>query len=213
MRYAHEDPEVGALVHRYVTPDRRYLILGGNLLRLAEPERGRFIQNLANAAAGITPEELSILLEGGWRERKTAAWLIAVAGRAEFRARLGELLLASEAVYAGRGYCVALAHFHTEDDAQLLIAYLDKYLPRRDLSYDQAMALGALMHIDTALSTEHAARFLAPGGLWQQWIAGPPSPLNEGAQRSREFIGYLCAFAAEAAALARLDPTGPGEHR
>jgi Family of unknown function (DUF6000) len=211
MRYAHNDPELMALVHRFVTPDRRYLILGGNLLRLAEPERGQFMQNLAHAAAEITPEELSILLEGGWRERKTAAWLIAIAGRIEFRAQLGELLLASEAVYAGRGYCVALAQFQTEDDAQLLITYLDKYLPRRDLSYDQAMALGALMHIDTALNTEHAARFLAPGGLWQQWIAGRPSPLNEGAQRSREFIGQLCAFAAETAALTRVDQAGPGE--
>ena len=64
MRYANEDPELLALVHRYVTP-----------------------------------RELTILLEGGWRERKTTAWLIAVARRTEFRERLGEMLLASEVCF------------------------------------------------------------------------------------------------------------------
>ena len=211
MRYAHEDPELGALVHRYVTPDRRYLTLGGNLLRLAEPERGQFMQNLASAAISIAPGALSILLEGGWRERKTAAWLIAIAGRTEFRERLGELLLASEVVYAGRGYCVALAHFQTQDDARLLIEYLDKYLPRLDLRYDQAMALGALMHIDSALGTDHAARLLAPGGPWERWTAGPPDSASGSAENSREFIDRLCAFAAEATTLARGDRAGSGE--
>jgi hypothetical protein len=33
MRNAHEDPELHALVRRYVTFDRRYLKLGGPLLR------------------------------------------------------------------------------------------------------------------------------------------------------------------------------------
>lgn len=36
MRYANEDPELLALVHRYVTPDRRYLKLGGPLMRMTE---------------------------------------------------------------------------------------------------------------------------------------------------------------------------------
>ncbi|MFF8262712.1 DUF6000 family protein [Streptomyces virginiae] len=36
-----------------------------------------------------------MLFEGGWRERRTASWLIAMAVRTEFRSRIGELLLAS----------------------------------------------------------------------------------------------------------------------
>ncbi|SEF94140.1 hypothetical protein SAMN05216223_102550 [Actinacidiphila yanglinensis] len=31
MRHADEDPELLALVHRYVTPERRYMKLGGSL--------------------------------------------------------------------------------------------------------------------------------------------------------------------------------------
>ncbi|MGI5401422.1 DUF6000 family protein [Streptomyces sp. CA-135486] len=199
MRHAHEDPELLALVHRYVTPDRRYLKLGGSLLRLTKPERAQFTRKLGEAADEITPHELGILLEGGWRERKTAAWLIAVAGRAEFRERLGELLLASEVCCAGQGYCVALATFGTEADADLLAAYLDRYLLRPDLYYDQAPALGALLHLDTRLGADHAARFLAPKGLWQQWIDGPPSKQHHDPHDYSEIIGQFCAITDESA--------------
>jgi len=149
------------------------LLQGPTFRRGGRRDRSRKTQG--GAAADIEPRELSVLLEGGWREWKTAAWLIAVAGRTEFRARLGELLLASEVCIAGRGYCVALACFGTEADAQLLITYLDRYLPRLELHYDQGMALGALLHLDAGLGTDHADRFLRPGGLWKRWTDGPPS--------------------------------------
>ena len=165
MRFAHTDSELAGLVDRYVSPDRRYLRLGGGLVKMDEPERREFLRALAIAAAEATVTELSVLPEGGWRERKTAAWLIAVAARTEFRDRIGELLLAGEVCFAGRGYAVALASFGTEADAQWLAAYLDRYLPRLDLFYDQAMTLGALLHVDDGLGTDHAARFLEPGGL------------------------------------------------
>ncbi|KPI04488.1 hypothetical protein OK074_4622 [Actinobacteria bacterium OK074] len=199
MRHAHEDPELLALVHRYVTPDRRYLKLSGSLLRLTEPERAQFTRKLGEAADEITPHELGILLEGGWRERRTAAWLIAVARRAEFRERLGELLLASEVCCAGQSYCVALATFDTEADADLLAAYLDRYLLRPDLYYDQAPALGALLHLDRKLGADHAARFLTPAGLWQRWIDGPPSKQHHDPHAHNMLIEQLCAVTDESA--------------
>lgn len=130
MRFVHEDPELAELVRRYVAPGRRYLKLGGSLVGMSEPDRNEFLQSLADAAAQITPAEHAILLDGGWREHKTAAWLIAVSRRTEFRDHLGELLLASEVFFAGRGYCFALAYFGTPADADFLVAYLDRYLPR-----------------------------------------------------------------------------------
>ncbi len=89
--------------------------LGGSLLRLEEPAYDRLARSLADDAGAITSHELGVLLEGGWRERRTAAWLIAVSGRTEFRRRLGDLLLASEVCCAGSAYCVALAGFGTPD--------------------------------------------------------------------------------------------------
>ncbi|MFI1177343.1 DUF6000 family protein [Streptomyces melanogenes] len=194
----HHSDHVGGLrelVARFVTPERRYLKLGGGLLGKSGPERALFARKLGEAAGEITPEELAVLLdEGGWRERKTAAWLIAVAGRSEFRERLGELLLASEGPYAGQAYCVALTTFATPGDASLLVTYLDRYLPRADLTYDQPRALGALLHLDNRLGTGYAARFLTPGGLWQQWTKLPPETANQEAEGLRAFIGQLhCA--------------------
>ncbi|MEV6739482.1 DUF6000 family protein [Streptomyces sp. NPDC051104] len=199
MRRADEEDEPLKLIRRYVTPDRRYLKLGGNLLGMSGRDRTKFLRKLGQAAGEISPRELHTLLDRGWRERKTAAWLVAVAGRSEFRDRLGELLLASEGPYAGKAYCVALAVFGTRADADLLVAYLDRYLRRPDLYYDQGAALGALLLLDAKLAADYAARFLVPDGLWQQWLDGPPSKDGDAPDSYREFIGKLCAFADEAA--------------
>lgn len=57
--------------------------------------------------------------------------------RERFRERLGELLSGSELTYAGQGYCFALARLGTAKDAELLVAYLERWLPRVDCRYDQ----------------------------------------------------------------------------
>lgn len=200
MSRADTDPELMGLIHRFVTPGRRYLRLGGSSMRLSGPERELFVGELVQAASEITPAELGILFGGGWRERKTASWLVAIAGRTEFRSRIGELLLASEGPYAGKAYCVTLAMFGTCADADLLCRYLDHYLLRPDLDYDQGLALGALLHLDATLGTEHASRYLAVGGLWQQWTEAQPS-MDRDPQQIRQFVEQLFAFANECVEL------------
>ncbi|MDX3525452.1 DUF6000 family protein [Streptomyces sp. ID05-39B] len=205
MRDVRSDPELGELVRRFVTPDRRYLRLGGGVLRLNPVERSAFVRNLAQAAYEITPAELGILLEGGWRERKTAAWLVTVAHRTEFRDLIGRLLLASEGPYAGAAYCVALAKFGSPADAELLGAYLDHYLSRPDLDYDQAVVLGALLYLDEILGSAYATRLLAPGGPWDRWLeVRAVAALDP--HCCRQFVQQLCAFADETAeAVASLE--------
>jgi len=56
MRHAHEDPELLTLVRRYVTPDRRYLKLGGSILRMTGCERTKFTRKLGEAAGDIKPQ-------------------------------------------------------------------------------------------------------------------------------------------------------------
>ncbi|GAB3895660.1 DUF6000 family protein [Microbispora bryophytorum] len=153
------------IVQRYVIWDRdepRYLkLLGGNLPRLSD----RFKAALADDARHISDEDLRELLRRDWRPRLTAAWLIGLDRRLRFRQTLGDLLLNSEVCYAGQGYCFALANFGQSHDAEILTAYLDRYLPRTDCSYDQHWAIGALLHLDDRLGTHHADRFLTTG-LW-----------------------------------------------
>ncbi|MDX3514945.1 DUF6000 family protein [Streptomyces caniscabiei] len=164
-------------VKRYVQPraDRRSIgrygeLLSGRFLRYEGATRRRFLRPLLADASSITDADLEALLFEGWRPRLTAAWLIGIARRTSYRARLGELLLASETVYAGLGYCFALARFSTPEDAEILAAYLDRYLPRTDLRYDQPLAMGALLYVDSRLGTAHAAPYTAPGGLYQRWV-------------------------------------------
>jgi hypothetical protein len=162
-------------------------------------DRAAFLRELAEAAGRITDAELEVLLhDGGWRERKTAAWFIAVTSRSQFRDKLGSLLLASEGPKAGRAYCMALTCLGTEADATHLIPYLDRYLLRADLSYDQPEALGALLCLDAALG--NTTRFVEPGGLWWRFCAALPAgawvPSPQDAQRA---ISQMCALARESA--------------
>ncbi|CAL9279100.1 DUF6000 family protein [Streptomyces sp. SudanB25_2051] len=199
MRDVATDPELMDLARRFVAPGRRYLKLGGSALRLSGAERELFVRELVQAAAEITPAELGILLEGGWRERKTASWLIAVARRTGFRSRIGELLLASDGPYGG-SYCTTLASFGTGEDADLICAYLDRYLPRPDLVHDRTFALGTLLHLDAVLGTERASPYLAPGGLWQRWTDARPDTAWD-PHESRQIVDQVCSFAHECAEL------------
>lgn len=199
MRYANTDPELMDLVRRFVTPGRRYLRLGGSSLRLNGPERDLFVRELVQAAGEITSAELSILFEGGWRERKTASWLVAVAGRTEFRGRIGELLLATGGPYGG-AHCITLATFGTSADADLLCGYLDRYLPQPDLAYDQTFALSTLLHLDAVLGSERASPYLAAGGLWQRWTDAT-SNMARDPHEYRQVVDQLCSFAGECAEL------------
>jgi len=110
--------EMTAAVRRYVTPATgrlpRYLqLLHGNFVALDERKRRRFLQQLARSARQVSDRELAAVLENEWRSRLTASWLIGLDKREQFRDRIGELLLDSEAAYAGQGYCLALARFAT----------------------------------------------------------------------------------------------------
>ncbi|SDZ30137.1 hypothetical protein SAMN05421504_11266 [Amycolatopsis xylanica] len=169
----------------------RYLkLLHGNFAGLPEPERATFLADLAEAATLITDAELASLLAGGWRERITAGWLIGVDRRGQFRDRLAELLLESAVCFAGQSYCFAFACLGTSADAEVLAAYLETYLPRTDLQYDQDWAFGALQHIDAGLGSGYAARFTQ--GLWQSWAA----KYRADAADHKNRIDLLCSLVA-----------------
>jgi hypothetical protein len=184
------NPDPGTATRRYVTghPEhagghRRYLeLLHGNFTALPEEQRGPFLRAMRDDARRISDAELEFMLQPGkmidWRARLTAAWLIGFDRRTRFRALLGELLLASELVYAGQGYCFALTRFGQPEDAAILAAYLDRYLPQTDRHYNQPDALGGLLHLDYQLGTAQAARFLSPDGPWSRSAFGGRDPMS-----------------------------------
>ncbi|MFI6790919.1 DUF6000 family protein [Nonomuraea sp. NPDC050383] len=183
-----------AVVRRYVgakTGGRpRSMHLMGSFMMLPDRKLIRFGRLLARDARRITDDGLEMLLDFEWRSRSTAAWLIGLDRRTRFRERLGTLLLESEMVYVGGAYCFALARFAEEQDAALLGAYLDRYLPQLDCRYDQDDAMGALLHLDERRGTNYAARFLAPGGLWESSATREVDPAEK-----KAYMDELCAFA------------------
>jgi hypothetical protein len=176
MPFQHpEEIGYGYVIERYVTrkdsDHPRYRELrSGRALRPGWPHTEHFTRHLIDDAATITDAELEALLSYEWRSRLTAGWLIGVGRRVTFRERIGDLLLASEFCFSGSAYCFALARFGTHADAEIHTAYLNRYLPRTDLRYDQPAALGALLRLDAHLGTHHATRFTRPDGLWDQWV-------------------------------------------
>lgn len=192
-----DDPELLAAVMRYVDSESgtragRYLkLLHGNALNMSGTDRTEFESALGRDARQITDRELGTLLDSEWRSRLTAAWLIGLDRRTHFRDRLGEMLLDSELVYAGQGYCLALARFETVADADVLCAYLDRSLPL-DRPFDADWAIGALLHLDERLGSNRADRFLAPGGPWEKSAASRHDPAEWHLDITR-----LCAYADE----------------
>ncbi|MEV2272894.1 DUF6000 family protein [Nonomuraea africana] len=157
------------LTRKYVAPGRRYFMLLGPMLMLPRWRQLWFQWRLRRSARRITTDELRELLASGWREKLTAAWLAGVDRRTELRDHIGQLLVASEMVYAGGGYCFALSRFGTEADAEILVNYLNRWLRCEECDYDQGAAIGALMFLDEKLGANRTASFLAPGGLWEDW--------------------------------------------
>ncbi|MGW0667156.1 DUF6000 family protein [Streptomyces sp. NPDC002746] len=163
---------LNAATYRYVLVDGRHLeLLHGNLRRQDPAPRTAFLRELIADSGRADDEEFTALLgiSADWRERLVAAWMAGIDGRTRQRQRIGELLIDSSQTFAGQGYCFALACLATQADARILSDYLDTYLPRQDLTYDQDWAMGALLDIDTRLGSDHAGRFTAPDGLWWRW--------------------------------------------
>jgi hypothetical protein len=124
-------------------------LLGGNFTRANEPEASGFRHAVAASAGLISDDQIATLLtEREWRGRLAAAWFVGLTQRANFVPTVGKLLLASELVYAGQGYCVALGLIGGEECRCILRDYLNAYLPLNGRVYDQAWAVGALTHLE-----------------------------------------------------------------
>lgn len=203
MGYAYDPPEHVRVVWRYVRRGRRYSELcGGRFLAMQGRERRRFARRLARDAHKITPRSMDILLSRGWRERMVAAWLVAVARRSEFRERLAELLL-TPGDYSANNYCLALARLGTPADADILVSYLARSLPRPDLCSHAGTALGALLLLDAEHGVDRTSGFLVPNGPWQRWNEGRPHVPSYSPEECRDHAALECAYAAESATYIR----------
>ena len=123
------------------------------------------INIFADAAKEIDKDiVLKLLGDFNWRTRITGAYFSAINNYQDFEDIIGNNLLKSEVCYAGSGYCLALATFGTDNAKKYLASYLDYYLDRKDLWFDQADAFCALQHLDK----ESASKLL---DKWNSFVA------------------------------------------
>jgi len=107
-----------------------------------------------------------------WRPRIVGAYFVAIRRYQALEDQIGRLLLRSDVCFAGQGYCAALARLNSPPAINFLEQYLDYYLTRVELWFDQAFAMAALGYLDHLNQTERRARFHLP---WQRFIENKPN--------------------------------------
>ena len=155
----------------WVAPFYIYVLHGNYYYQLKGDEQALFNENVKKALLNLNDETLQRLLSGGWREQITGSWLCGLKGSSQYANNIGKKLVASQMTYAGQGHCFALACFANDESVKFFTEYLNIYLRKTDLHYDQGWVMPALMWVDEQNDTDHASKYLKSGGLWETYIA------------------------------------------
>ena len=128
-----------------------------------------FISNYSKINSEVNIEIAKQLLgDFNWRTRIVGAYFSAIENYVELEDIIGTHLIKSDVCYAGGGYCFALASFNTEKGIHYLKKYLDYYLSKKNLHFDQRVAMSALKwtdkHNGTNLFEEYMPKF-------KEWVS------------------------------------------
>jgi len=124
------------------------------ILSLSEENGEVLVKNLSKIVDEVSPEIIKKLLgDFNWRTRITGAFYAAYLNATEFAEEIGKHLLKSEVCFAGREYCSTLAIFNVQSSYKYINQYLEYYLTRRDLNFDQDSAISALKYLDDVNGT------------------------------------------------------------
>ena len=132
----------------------------------------KWIDKLLSAKREITADIIQKNLgDFNWRTRQTGAFFSAITNQTQFVDLIGIHLLKSEVCYAGRVYCQVFASFNLPKCVDYLNLYLDYYLKRTDLWFDQREAMEAILYLDKLNSTSHFDRHI---NNWAEFIQNKP---------------------------------------
>jgi hypothetical protein len=174
-RTAEEERRLSRALFRWAWIGGRYKSFRSLKAFVMPRYRQRWFQwRLRRAGRRAPAADLLVMLDSGGRIRPVTAWLIAAGRRADLRPAIEQNLLADPPSWRALDCCLMLACLGTEEDARILVTYLNWALllepePEGFFNQRQPEALGALMYLDEQLGTDHAQQFLAEDGLWQRW--------------------------------------------
>jgi hypothetical protein len=170
---------VDSLASRYVASF--YLkVLHGNLVTLPASERDELSAGMQLVAGDVTLDDAEALWPGGWREGLMASWWAGLWRWPQLIVAVEPLLIPSRSTYEGQGHCFGLSRVASRGSQSVLMRYLDEYLSRRDLYYDQAWAMAALELVCGELGEAVPSEYQVG---WSRWSEGKPHDLE--AHRSR----------------------------
>ncbi|WP_405207128.1 DUF6000 family protein [Aquimarina sp. LLG6339-5] len=102
-----------------------------------------------------------------WRTRQTGSFFASIKNKKQFTDIIGIHLLKSEVCYAGREYAVTLSYFNTEKSINYLHQYLDYYLLKPELPFDQYSVISALKYLDELNNTNHISKHI---DSWKEFL-------------------------------------------
>lgn len=128
-----------------------------------------FIQKLEPIKPELNLEIVKKLLgDFNWRTRIVGAYFASIMDFKEVEDVIGIHLLKSQVCFAGKGYCMYLAANNTQKGVDYLKKYLDYYLTRKDLYYNQEEAICALKWTDAMNGTNEVNNYL---DLYNNWAS------------------------------------------
>lgn len=131
-------------------------------------DKEKFVNDYLNIKPELTIDIVKQLLgDFNWRTRITGAYFASIENYTELEDIIGVHLLKSQVCYAGGGYCLAMATFNTEKSYKYIKKYLDYYLTRKDLHFEQQEAMATLNWLDTINGSYEMKKYLP---LYEDWI-------------------------------------------
>jgi tetratricopeptide (TPR) repeat protein len=115
-----------------------------------------WIEHIKQLTPEITEEvTLALLGDFNWRTRLVGAYLSAVKNYENQIDIIGVHLLKSEVCCVGDLYAIVLAFYNNAKSNQYLNMYLEYYLHKPKLYFDQERVLEAVIYLDSINSTDH----------------------------------------------------------
>lgn len=121
----------------------------------------KWVEEIRKINKEITPDiTLSLLGDFNWRTRLVGAYFSAVKGFRDQTDIIGTHFLKSEVCCVGHVYAIVLAFYNDKKTEKYLNDYLDYYLRKPDLYFDQDAALSAVAYLDKINGTNNIQRLL-----------------------------------------------------
>ena len=131
-------------------------------MEIASYDSSKWVDQIKEIKAEITKDVcLNLLGDFNWRTRLVGFYFAAVKDYKELIDIIGTHLLKSEVCCVGHIYAVTLSFFNDENCIGYLNKYLDYYLTKPSLYFDQKFVMEALLYLDKQNRTEYFEKHLS----------------------------------------------------